>query len=280
MPAGPYGELLPALDALHARGGVAVAGFRDVIDDPAFVRELWGRTGVYDALRAYYERICVYGDPAMVDFASAYGLDAELAVRMQYTGYLGRQPQTATDTPLYDRPLVIANGGGGVDGLPLLRAFVGAAERLRPRHGGTWLMVTGPLIDHRTHEHLSRTGEAAGLTVRRVVPELRAHIALADCVVSMAGYNTCCDLMTFRRPSVLLPREGPNQEQRIRTDRLREWNVARVVRARDATPAHLASEISAALHAGPPPAAPVAMDGLDKAVEAFDLALSSTRAAA
>lgn len=277
MPAGPYGELLPALEALDARGGVAIAGFRDVIDDPAFVRDLWDRTGVYDVLRSHYRSICVYGDPAMVEFQSAYGLDSELSARMCYTGYLGRRPPTATDIPLYERPLVIANGGGGVDGLTLLQLFVGAAERLRPRHGGTWLMVTGPLMDQNTHDQLARAGEAAGVTVRRVVPELRAHIALADCVVSMAGYNTCCDLLTFRRPSVLVPRNGPSQEQRIRTDRLREWNAARVVHAPDATPAHLASEVYAALHADEPAGAPVSMNGLDKAIDAFDAALTTSR---
>lgn len=276
MPAGPYGELLPALEALDARGGVAIAGFRDVIDDPAFVRDLWDRTGVYEVLRAHYRSICVYGDPAMVEFHSAYGLDSELVARMRYTGYLGRRPPTAADIPLYERPLVVANGGGGVDGVTHLRAFVGAAERLRPRHGGTWLMVTGPLMDQNTHDQLARAGEAAGLTVRRVVPELRAHVALADCVVSMAGYNTCCDLMTFRRPNVLVPRDGPAQEQRIRTDRLREWSIARVVPAPDATPAHLATEIEAALHADEPPTAPVSMDGLDRAVDAFDAALATS----
>jgi predicted glycosyltransferase len=112
------------------------------------------------------------------------------------------------------------------------------------------------------------------------VPELRAHVALADCVVSMAGYNTCCDLMSFRRPNVLVPRNGPVQEQRIRTDRLREWNIARVVHAPDATPAHLASEVDAALHGEEPPGAPVSMDGLDNAVDAFDAALATTNVAA
>ena len=280
MPAGPYGELLPALEALEARGGVAIAGFRDVIDDPAFVCELWDRTGVYDVLRSHYRSICVYGDPAMVEFRSAYGLDSELAARMRYTGYLGRRPPNATDTPFYQRPLVLANGGGGVDGLTLLQAFVGAAERLRPRHGGTWLMVTGPLMDQDTHDRLARAGEAAGVTVRRVVPELRAHVALADCVVSMAGYNTCCDLMTFRRPNVLIPRSGPSHEQRIRTDRLRQWNIARVVQGDDATPARLAGEVEAALDEDEPPAAPVSMAGLDRAIDVFDAAMAASHAAA
>jgi predicted glycosyltransferase len=216
----------------------------------------------------------------MVEFQSAYGLDSELAARTRYTGYLGRRPPTATDIPLYERPLVVGNGGGGVDGVTLSRAFVGAGERLRRTHGGTWLMVTGPLMDQDSHDELAGAGEAAGLTVRRVVPELRAHVALADCVVSMAGYNTCCDLMSFRRPNVLVPRNGPVQEQRIRTDRLREWNIARVVHAPDATPAHLASEVDAALHGEEPPGAPVSMDGLDNAVDAFDAALATTNVAA
>jgi ATP-binding cassette subfamily B protein len=280
MPAGPYGELLPALEALDARGGVAIAGFRDVIDDPEFVRDQWDRTGVYDVLRSHYRGICVYGDPAMVEFQSAYGLDSDLAARMRYTGYLGRRPPTATDTPFYERPFVIANGGGGVDSLTMLRAFVGAAERLRPRHGGTWLMVTGPLMAQDAHDELAGVGEAAGVTVRRLVPELRAHVALADCVVSMAGYNTCCDLMTFRRPSVLVPRDGPSQEQRIRTDRFRQWNIARVVQAPDATPARLASEVDAALDSGEPPEAPVSLHGLDNAIDAFDAALATSHAAA
>jgi predicted glycosyltransferase len=85
---------------------------------------------------------------------------------------------------------------------------------------------------------------------------------------------------TFRRPNVLVPRNGPVQEQRIRTDRLRQWNIARVVHAPDATPVYLASQIDAALHGDEPPGAPVSMDGLDRVVDAFDAALATSHAAA
>src|SRR5207237_1239948 len=89
MPAGPYGELLPALDELERCGGGAVAGFRDIVDEPGFVRELWRETGVYDVLRARYSGVCVYGDPSVLDFAE-YGLDAASGVPVHYFGYLGR----------------------------------------------------------------------------------------------------------------------------------------------------------------------------------------------
>jgi predicted glycosyltransferase len=278
MPRGPYGELLPSLETLAGQGGVAIAGFRDVLDDPTFVRDLWTRTGVYEALRTHYQAICVYGDPAMVDFASAYGLDAELARKLHYCGYLGRRPPSAVDSPLYDRPLVLANGGGGVDGAELARTFIDAAERLRPRRGGTWLLVTGPMLDTETHERLARTGEAAGLMVRRMLPELRAHVALADCVVSMAGYNTCCDLLTFARPSVLVPRRGPSREQSIRANRLAEWGVASVLPADQADAEHLLEAIATALDGPLPSPVPAPLSGLDSAVQTFTLALTEGRA--
>jgi predicted glycosyltransferase len=278
MPRGPYGELVPSLETLAAQGGVAIAGFRDVLDDPAFVRDLWTRTGVYEALWAHYQAICVYGDPAMVDFASAYGLDGDLAAKLHYCGYLGRRPPSAVDSPLYDRPLVLANGGGGVDGAELAWLFIDAAERLRPRRGGTWLLVTGPMLDTATHERLARAGEEAGLMVRRMLPELRAHVALADCVVSMAGYNTCCDLLTFARPSVLVPRRGPSREQSIRAERLAEWGVASILPADEADAEHLAGAIATALDGPLPSPAPVSLAGLDTAVHTFTLALGEAGA--
>lgn len=139
-------------------------------------------------------------------------------------------------------------------------------------------MVTGPMIDDSTHERLARDGEAAGLTVRRTVPELRAHIALADCVVGMAGYNTCCDLLTFRRPGVVVPRHGPNREQTIRAQRFDEWGIANVVPAHDADSGRLEHAIATALEGDQPPPAPVPLGGLDAATEAFALTLAASGA--
>ena len=275
LPAGPYGELLPALDVLAAQGGTAVAGFRDVIDDPVFVRGLWARTGVVDVLRERYAAICVYGDVEMVDFARDYGLDDEVAARVRYCGYLGRTAPGATDTPLYDRPLVLATAGGGVDGSALLQAFAGAAERLRSRHGGTFLMVTGPLMDAEEHRRLARLGEAAGVVVQRSLPNLRAHVALSDCVVGMAGYNTCCDILSFRRRSVLVPRAGRSREQEIRAERFQQWGAARLLNLDDMNSTTLALEISLALESPAPAAPPVSLDGIHMALDTFDAAIAA-----
>src|SRR5262249_37229959 len=117
MPAGPYGELLPALTELERSGGRAVGGFRGVLEEPASVRQIWRETGVYDVLRKYYSAICVYGDRRMLDFVQAYGLDDDLASRLNYCGYLGRSaPASNGSAGTPERPLVVATSGGGVDG--------------------------------------------------------------------------------------------------------------------------------------------------------------------
>jgi predicted glycosyltransferase len=214
----------------------------------------------------------------MVDFVDAYALAETLAGRLHYCGYLGRGPQQAADVPFYERPFVLASGGGGVDSAPVLESFVNAASVLQPQVGGTWLMVTGPLMDPAEHDHLARLAEAAGVSVRRVVPELRAHCALADCVVSMAGYNTVCDVLSYRRPAVFVPRPEPSREQSIRAQRLREWGVAEAISPHEAGAERLAGAIAAALESSPPPP-PVSLDGLERAVSVFEEATESAGAA-
>lgn len=274
LPVGPHGELLGALDRLRTHGGSAVAGFRDVIDDPAFVRQLWEENGTFDALRRRYDAICVYGDRAMTDFEQAYALTGPLAAKLRYCGYLGRGPQSDVDVPLMQRPFVIGTSGGGADGRTVLEPFLGAAGRLRAQVGGTWMIVTGPLMDAVEHEILAEQAAAVGVTVRRVVPNLRAHVALADCVVAMPGYNTTCDVLSFGLPAVVIPRRGPSLEQALRADRLAEWGVVDRVAPDESCAEHLASAIAARLHGPRPAPAPVPLDGLRRAVDVMDEVLS------
>jgi ATP-binding cassette subfamily B protein len=277
MPAGPYRELLPALDELQRQGGAPIAGFRDIVDEPTFVRELWRETGVYDVLRDRYAGVCVYGDRGVLDFAE-YGLDTATGVPLHYCGYLGRPEPSGSALPAGDR-LVVATSGGGADGCTVLDQFLHAAKLLRPEIGGRWLAVSGPLMPDADHDRLVRLGDRFGVEVRRVVPELRLELAGADCVVGMAGYNTVCDVLSFRRPAVLVPRPGPSQEQSMRADRLEAWQAAEVVRPSELSGPAIARAIESALSRGDPGTPPVSLDGLTRALDVLDTALAQSRAA-
>jgi ATP-binding cassette, subfamily B, bacterial len=277
MPAGPYGELLPALDELQRQGGSPIAGFRDIVDEPGFVRELWQETGVYDVLRSHYAGVCVYGAPEVLDFGE-YGLDASSGVPLHYCGYLGR-PERAETAASPSGPFVVATSGGGADGSTVLDQFLHAAELLRPELGGQWLAVSGPLMADTEHERLVRLGERFGVEVRRVVPELRFELAGADCVVGMAGYNTVCDVLSYRRPAVLVPRPGPSQEQSLRADLLEAWQAVEIVRSSELSGPAIAAAIQRALSRGEPPTPPVPLDGVGNTLDVLDVALEQARAA-
>jgi len=277
MPAGPFNELICALERLERSGGHAVVGFRDIIDEPHFVRQLWEENGTYEAMRCHYDAICVYGDPRMLDFADSYALDGSLAARMHYCGYLGRSPRRALDVPIFERPLLLGSCGGGADGSVVIEAFIGAASRLRGRTGGTWLAVTGPLMPYDEHLRLVSLGNSAGVEVRRAVPELRSHIAAADCLVCMPGYNTVCDLVSHRLRSVVVPREGPSLEQQLRARRLAEWGVAHAIERLELDARALGVAIEDALAGPSPPEAPVPLDGLERAVDVFTRVLETGR---
>jgi ATP-binding cassette subfamily B protein len=276
MPAGPYGELVPALDELNRHGGAAVAGFRDILDEPAYVRALWDETGIYDVLKRHYAAICVYGDSAAIDFLDGYGLDSELAARTRYCGYLGRP--RSNEAPAERRPFILATSGGGVDGAATLESFISAGAALQPMLGGTWRVVSGPLMPARDHENLARLGALAGVEVIHAVPDLRRHVAVTDCIVTMCGYNTVCDVLSHQRSAVFVPRHGPSLEQTLRANRLAEWGSAIVVPERELDPGRLTTSIQAAL-ASTPRAAPVSMNGFNQALDTFDTVTSHAQAA-
>ena len=275
MPAGPYGELLPALNELRRRGRPAIAGFRDIIDEPEFVRALWEKTGVYSVLREHYAAICVYGAREVVDFESAYGLDAELARRLHYVGYLAELPAKAR-SPSQPEPFVLACAGGGVDAAPLFSAFLDASVRLRPGLGRRWVLIAGPLLDDRAFRELRRRATVAGVEVKRSVRRLGRLISEADCVVAMTGYNTSCELLACSVPAVVVPRHGPSQEQRLRAADFVGRRRAQMVDPLELDGHTLSGAISRALSAAPPPPVELPLDGVVAALDVFDAAIERT----
>ena len=66
-PLGLRGEVGETLVMLKAQGTPLVLGLRDVMDDPALLREEWERKNALPALRDLYDSIWVYGLPQICD---------------------------------------------------------------------------------------------------------------------------------------------------------------------------------------------------------------------
>jgi predicted glycosyltransferase len=262
VPRGAVGELDPALHALRRTGKTrCVLGLRDVLDDPATVRREWRDAGNDEAVRAYYDAIWVYGDPAVCDPAAEYGFPADVAARVRFTGYLDRRSRrdrgedfdaALTVAAPGEQPgrLVLCMVGGGQDGAPLAEAF--AHANFPPDMTG--VILTGPFLPPRVRERLrAQAGTNPRLRILDFVTDPDLLLARADRVVTMGGYNSVCEVLAYEKPALVVPRVEPRREQLIRAERLRDLGLLDVLHPADLSPRALTRWL--ARDQGPPPRA-------------------------
>lgn len=276
VPAGLGGEALPALRHAAASGARLVLGLRDVLDDATLVRRAWRKAGTHALLDTLYDRIVVYGDRRVYDVVEEYGLSPEAARKTTFVGYL-RAPEPVPAAAvraalgLEEERLVVVTAGGGGDGYSLVSAALDALIAEPPERTRA-LVVAGPLMDGGEQAELERRARAAGGRVRLVdaVSNLGDVIAAADGVVSMGGYNTVREILTYRRPALIVPRVRPRLEQLVRAAALARRDLVRLVHPAELTPARLGAELQRLLDEPPRGTALPRLSGLDGFVEALE----------
>jgi predicted glycosyltransferase len=246
-PMGVRGELRQALDSLLRWNGRAVLGLRDILDDPATVREEWEQEDVIAFTEEYCDRLLVYGNPAAFDFIGEYGLPPSLAERTRYCGYVVNPEPPGSERRDVERltPKVLASAGGGEDGRALLEAFIGAAR------GARWdaVVVAGPQSRPADQDALRRMAGDAGVEFHESVPELAGWMAGFDALVCMGGYNTLSEALSRGLPTLCVPRVHPRSEQLIRARMFAELDLLRVLEPWRLTPELVRREVAALLGA-------------------------------
>jgi predicted glycosyltransferase len=272
-PAGLKGEAVPTLRYLKRESGATalVLGLRDVLDEAPRVRRDWTREGVYDLLDQVYDRILVYGTPEIYDPVTEYRFSAQAARKSRYVGYLRREadrPPKAIRRELGLRTdrLVLVTAGGGGDGHELCRVVLEALRDPTSRADFDCVVVAGPLMPEACLRELEHAAaDLPGVRVLHFVGDLAGHIAAADVVVAMAGHNSVSEILSFGRPSVLVPRVSPRKEQLVRAEALSRRGFVRMMNPADLTPDRLLGVVDDLL--GDPNAVepPFALDGLPSA---------------
>jgi predicted glycosyltransferase len=218
FPLGSQGELLPTLHELRRLPTQTVLGLRDILDAPDVVRRDWTRQGMYDVLDRYYDRILIYGMREVLDVEEAYGLPPSVAAKVTYCGYVtDPAPTISRDVSAQalgvSGPFILAAGGGGGDGFPLLRVFLAALEHLPDQQA---VVITGPLMSRSDRDRLRAMANArGGVILHDYVPDLGRHVAAADLVVGMCGYNSAAEIVSTGARALLVPRTWRYGEHRI-----------------------------------------------------------------
>jgi predicted glycosyltransferase len=105
-------------------------------------------------------------------------------------------------------------------------AVNGWLRPLQPNFAWNGVLITGPFMPVTVQACLDRL--AAQQTRFRVCGFLAEPANLlkrADAVIAMGGYNTVSEILSFEKPSLIVPRVHPRQEQLIRGQRLRDLGL-------------------------------------------------------
>ncbi len=232
-PLGLRGEVESTLALLHARGTPCVLGLRDVMDEPALLAPEWERKQVVPALQRYYDDIWIYGLPQICDPLEGIALPDSVRKKMTYTGYLRRNLQKAGPQVALEKisePFLLVTVGGGGDGEAIidwvLRAYEADAELPYPA-----LLVLGPFMNNEAQSDFqARAARLANVEALTFETHLESLMDRAVGVVCMGGYNTFCEVLSFDKRALVIPRTEPRMEQSIRASRAQDLGLVRMLR--------------------------------------------------
>ena len=219
-PLGLRGEIQDTLVMLKSRGTPLVLGLRDVMDEPDLLRPEWERKNVLPALENLYDDIWVYGLEQVCDPLAGITIPDSVRRKMRFTGYLRRGlPETAqmeAEIPVPDGPFLLVTPGGGGDGEGLvdwvLRAYEDGAELPWPA-----VIALGPFMQpDRKAAFQQRAGALDNVDTFTFSAHFEHLMARASAVLAMGGYNTFCEILSFDKRSLIVPRSRPRREQLIR----------------------------------------------------------------
>ncbi|WP_246545953.1 glycosyltransferase family protein [Ancylobacter defluvii] len=232
-PAGFRGELLPTLKLMGHMGTRRVVGIRDVLDGPEAIRTEWHDKGAIRALTEHYDDVLVYGLEEFYRPLDGIPLPAELRSRLVYTGYLRRSVPGGLATMRYPRatkgPFILVTTGGGADGAGLIDWVISAYEA-DPYIPLPAVVAFGPFLSNTQRGHfLERIDRLAKVDAIVFDPKIERLMSRASAVVAMGGYNTFCEILSFDKPGLLVPRSRPRLEQTIRAARAAELGLMRML---------------------------------------------------
>lgn len=264
-PLGLEGEVKETLRLMRGRGVINILGEREIIDDPGNLKLEWGRKSVLPAIKELYDEIWVYGPPGF--YNPLAGLDVEPAINnmVYFTGYLNRLQGDAETLPEFRHPYFLVTPGGGKDGEEMIELVFDACEKCATLTTNV-VFVLGPFMQEQKRlEFRKRAESIESFTVLDYHARIESLISGCSGMITMGGYNTFCEILSFDKPAVMIPRFEPRSEQLIRARRAAELGLVQMLEPEQFNVDALASLI-AGLSAQPKPSINMpsgTLDGMD-----------------
>jgi predicted glycosyltransferase len=241
-------ELIPLLELAKAPGSrtKVACSLRDILVSKRDQQRF--ETAACRLTNAYFDLVMIHSDPHFQRLEETFSLTAELRCPVVYTGFVTQaetQDPDTDDLPEVknnERLFVVSIGGGRV-GSKLIRCAIAASALLSKELPHRLLIFTGPYLSETEYQELQTlTADNPIITLRRYTTNLTAVLRRAALSLSLAGYNTCLNLIVSGTRAIVYPFTGNNnQEQTIRAEKLRALGLVEIIREAELQPERLAA---------------------------------------
>jgi predicted glycosyltransferase len=228
-----------------------VCSLRDILVDRRKYQAFY-ESKVVDVLNRYFDALLVHSDPLILKIDETFSRIRDITIPVVYTGFVTPKPEPKARENLRnqlnigeDEILVLASLGGGRVGRSLIEAVIHAFNQINTNRYGRLIVFAGPSMDRKGFDDLKLHANKK-VQVRRFTSDFLSYLAAADLSVSMAGYNTCMNILAARVPALVWP-FSQNREQIFRAERLADIGTLRVLHDEDLKPSRLAGIMEQAM---------------------------------
>ncbi len=280
-PMGLRGEVEKTLVAMRLKGCRTILGLRDVMDSPELLEEEWAKKDVLEKIASLYDDVWVYGPGDFWNPLQGLQVPQRVTDKILHTGFLEREKLDVEshDTSHLPDDFILVTAGGGGDGADIMSMVLAAREHDR-NLVYPLVLVTGPFMKQEQREEIERRASLlTNVTVISFDNELESIIDRSAALVGMCGYNTFCEILSFDKPALFVPRTHPREEQLIRATRAAELGLTQILDSDNAVdPAKMADSLHRLPYSDPPSKAPHTVDlgGLDTIGDRVDSILSGS----
>ena len=263
-------EIEPVLEAVR-RGDFpstkVICSLRDILVEKKN-RQIYEQR-VLNLLNRYFDGLLVHADETLVSLGETFESTDKIRIPLVYTGFVTPRPSPDGARKIRTRlglkkneALVVASAGGGKVGHDLLTAAVEAHACLAGERQSRLCVFTGPFMSEGNFSNLSdRVASFPNIELERFTDDFLAYLSAADLSISMAGYNTCMNILAAGVPSLVFP-FAQNREQRMRAEKLAALGGLNLLEEEDLEPSRLATLITEVLNSGRKPVkVPINLNG-------------------
>lgn len=242
-------ELEPLLEDIRAGkfGPVKrVCSLRDILvekKDPVAYEKR-----VIQKLNRDFDALLIHSDENLLGLNETFSREDKINIPVVYTGFITQQADPAGGRNLRhdlnvssEQKLIVASAGGGRSGYKLLVSVLDACETLGDRLNFRLEVFAGPFMEQNEFDQLAARS-VPGIRIQRYTRRFLDYLYAADLSISLAGYNTCMNLLVTRVPALVYP-YSRQREQPMRVDKIKNLLSMKILNDDDVRPAELSQHI-------------------------------------